>query len=155
MDTKVTRFPIGELELSREYYLELLPRLQKPVGNIHFCGDYTHGESFLAGAALSGFRAARALDSRYVASEEKEIPKESKWRAFGWMALACNILLIACGFFLPKTFGLILSAGALLLLGLTAAFPFYFPPNKRIYKALLLVTLGFGGMVGLFARLVG
>jgi protoporphyrinogen oxidase len=38
IDTKVTRFPIGELELSPEYYLELLPQLQKPVGNIHFCG---------------------------------------------------------------------------------------------------------------------
>jgi protoporphyrinogen oxidase len=155
MDTKVTRFPIGELELSPEYYLELLPQLQKPVGNIHFCGDYTHGESFLAGAAFSGFRAARSLGSRYVASEEKEIPKESKWGAFGWMTMACNILLVACGFFLPKFFGPTLSAGALLLLGLTAAFPFYFPPNKRIYKAFLLVTLGFGGVVGLLAGFIG
>jgi hypothetical protein len=38
IDTTVTQFPIGELELSPEYYLELLPQLQKPVGNIHFCG---------------------------------------------------------------------------------------------------------------------
>ncbi len=154
IDTKVTRFPIGELELSPEYYLKLLPQLQKPVGNIHFCGDYTHGESFLAGAVFSGFRAARALGSRYVASEEKEISKESKWGAFGWTTMACNILLIACGFFLPKIFGTILSVGTLFLLGLTAAFPFYFPPNKRVYKALFLVTLGFSGIIGLIAGLI-
>jgi len=157
LDTKVTRFPIGELELSPEYYLELLPQLQKPVGNIQFCGDYTHGVSFLAGAALSAFRAARELGSKYVVSEEDELvfPKIPKWGASGWVTMICNILLIACGCFLTETYGTILCAGALLLLGLTAAFPFYFPPNKRIYKALLLVTLGFGGMVGLLAGLIG
>ncbi|GAG25831.1 unnamed protein product, partial [marine sediment metagenome] len=93
IDTKVTRFPIGELELSPEYYLELLPQLQKPVGNIHFCGDYSHGQSFIAGAAYSGMRAARALGSTYVVSEEKEISKEPKWGAFGWAAILLNILL--------------------------------------------------------------
>jgi oxygen-dependent protoporphyrinogen oxidase len=157
LDTKVTRFPIGELELSPEYYLELLPQLPKPVGNIHFCGDYTHGHSFLDGAALSAFRAARELGSKYVVSEEDEltVPKIPKWGASGWVTMICNIMLIACGFFLPESYGTILSAGALLLLGLTAAFPFYFPPSKLIYKALLFVTLGFGGIIGLLTGLIG
>ncbi len=58
IDTKVTRFPMGELELSPEYYLELLPHLPKPVGNIYFCGDYTESQSFVSGAVFSGFRVA-------------------------------------------------------------------------------------------------
>jgi hypothetical protein len=153
----VTRFPIGELELSPEYYLDLLPHLPKQVGNIHFCGDYTHGRSFLDGAVFIAFRAARALGSKYVVSEEDEItfPKIPKWGASGWVTMICNIMLIACGFFLPESYGTILSAGALLLLGLTAAFPFYFPPSKLIYKALLSVTLGFGGIIGLLTGLIG
>ena len=71
------------------------------------------------------------------------------------MTMACNILLIACGFFLPKIVGTILSAGALFFLGLTAAFPFYFPPSKRIYQAFLIVSLGFGGIIGLFEGFIG
>lgn len=157
LDTKVTRFPIGELELSPEYYLELLPQLSKPVGNIHFCGDYTHGRSFLDGAAFSAFRPARALGSKYVVSEEDELtfPIIPKWGASGWVTMICTIMLIACGFFLPESYGTILSAGALLLLGLTAAFPFYLPPSKRIYKVLLSVTLVFGGIIGLLTGLIG
>jgi monoamine oxidase len=137
MDTKVTRFPIGELELSPEYYLELLPQLKKPVGNIHFSGDYSHGMSFLDGAAYSGMRAARALGSTYVASEEKEIPKEPKWGAFGWMVILLNSLLIAGGFFLPEGYGTTLSIGAGLLLAFTVALPSFFPPMELIYKVLL------------------
>ena len=157
LGTKVTRFPIGELELSPEYYLELLPHLPKPVGNIHFCGDYTNGMSFVEGAAFSGFRAARELGSKYVVSEEEEIkfPKVPKWGVFGWMAILLNILLIAGGFFLPKGYGTTLNIGAGLLLAFTAAFPFYFPPSKRIYKAILYVALGFGSIIGLFAGLIG
>ena len=149
IDSKVTKFPIGELELSPEYYLELLPELQKPVGNIHFCGDYSHGQSFIAGAAYSGMRAARALGSTYVASEEKEISKEPKWGAFGWVTMICNILLIAGGFFLPGGYGTTLSIGAGLLLAFTAAFPFFFPPMKVIYMVLLGVSIGFGSIIGL------
>ena len=157
LDTKVTRFPIGELELSPEYYLELLPQLPKPVGNIHFCGDYTHGRSFLDGAAFSAFRAARELGSKYVVSEEDELtfPIIPKWGASGWVTMICTIMLIACGFFLPESYGTILSAGALLLLGLTVAYPFYLPPSKLIYKALLFVALGFGGIIGLLSGLIG
>ena len=153
IDSKVTRFPIGELELSPEYYLELLPQLQKPVGNIHFCGDYSHGQSFIAGAAYSGMRAARALGSRYVASEEKEISKEPKWGAFGWSAILLNILLIVGGFFLPNGYGTTLSIGAGLLLAFTAALPSIFPPINLIYKVLLGFTIGFGGVIGLLANI--
>jgi len=97
LDTKVPRFPIDELELSPEYYLKPLPQLQKPVGNIPFCGDYTRGQSFLVGAALSAFRVARELGSNYVVSEEDELvfPKIPKWGTSGWVTMICNILLIA------------------------------------------------------------
>jgi len=152
IDSKVTRFPIGELELSPEYYLELLPQLQKPVGNIHFCGDYSHGQSFIAGAAYSGMRAARALGSTYVASEEKEISKEPKWGAFGWMVIILNVLLIAGGFFLPGGYGTSLSIGAGILLAITVALPSFFPPMELIYKVLLGITIGFGGVIGLLAK---
>jgi oxygen-dependent protoporphyrinogen oxidase len=152
IDSKVTRFPIGELELSPEYYLELLPQLQKPVGNIHFSGDYSHGQSFISGAAYSGMRAARALGSTYVASEEKEISKEPKWGAFGWMVILLNILLIVGGFFLPEGYGTALSIGAGLLLAFTAALPSFFPPMTLIYKVLLGITIGFGGVIGLLAN---
>jgi monoamine oxidase len=155
IDTKVTRFPIGELELSPEYYLELLPQLQKPVGNVHFCGDYSHGHSFISGAAFSGMRAARALGSSYVASEEKEISNESKWGAFGWTTILLNILLIAGGFFLPEGYGTTLSIGAGLLLAFTVALPSFFPPLKEIYLVVLGITIMFGGVIGLLAKFIG
>jgi len=157
LDTKVTRFPIGELELSPEYYLELLPQLPKPVGNIHFCGDYAHGRSFLDGAAFSAFRVARSLGSQYVVSEEDELtfPKIPKWGALGWVTMICNIMLITCGFFLPGSYGTTMSIGAGVLLAITALFPSYFPSNKMVYKVLLGITVGFGGIVGLLARLIG
>jgi protoporphyrinogen oxidase len=157
LGTKVTRFPIGELELSPEYFLELLPELPKPVGNIHFCGDYTESKSFVDGAAYSGFRAARELGSTYVVSEEDEIkfPKVPKWGVSGWATMICNILLIVCGLYIHKSYCMILSVGAIFLLGLTAVFPFYFPPSKRIYKVFFFVSLGFGGMIGLLASLIG
>ncbi len=157
LGTKVTRFPIGELELSPEYYLELLPHLPKPVGNIHFCGDYTDCRSFVDGAALSGFRVARELGSTYVVSEEEEIKfhKDPKWGAFGWATMICNILLFAGGFFLPAGYGITLSIGAGLLLAFTAAFPFYFPPLKLLYQVLLGITIVFGGIIGLLTGLFG
>ncbi len=85
VDTKVSRYDIGELELSPEYFLELLPELSTSVGNIHFCGDYTHSKSFVDGAAYSGMRAARDLGSKYVVSEEDMLifPEKSKWEDLG------------------------------------------------------------------------
>jgi protoporphyrinogen oxidase len=72
LDTKVTRFRLGEIELSPEYYTEHFPHLAKPVGNIHFAGDYTHHISFVEGAVYSAFRAARELGSNLVVSEKEE-----------------------------------------------------------------------------------
>jgi oxygen-dependent protoporphyrinogen oxidase len=153
--TKVTRYPIGELELSPEYYLELLPHLPKPVGNIHFCGDYTEARSFVDGAANSGMRVASELGSRFIASDEEIIrwPLEPKWGAFGWATMICNLLLIAGGFLLPGGYGTTLSIGAGLLLALTAALPSFFPPMKLIYKVLFGATIGFGSIIGLLAGL--
>jgi monoamine oxidase len=72
VDTKVTRYPLGEIELSPKYYTDCLQSLSKPVGNILFAGDYTHQISFVEGAVYSAFEAARALDSNYVVSKEEE-----------------------------------------------------------------------------------
>lgn len=72
IDGKVKRYPIGEIELSPEYYVTLLPHLAEPLGNIHFAGDYTHPLSFVDGAVHSAFRVARALGSDLVESEEEE-----------------------------------------------------------------------------------
>jgi oxygen-dependent protoporphyrinogen oxidase len=85
VDTKVTRYPLGEIELSPKYYTECLPHLSKPVGNILFAGDYTHHVSFVEGAVYSAFEAARALDSRFVVSKEEEyyIKLPSLKRLFG------------------------------------------------------------------------
>jgi oxygen-dependent protoporphyrinogen oxidase len=156
IDTKVTRYPLGEPAISTEFYSELLPHLPKPVGNIHFCGDYTDRFSFLEGAALSGFRAARELGSKFVSSEEDEVrfPKMPLWGKFGWGTLICNIVLVVCGFFLPKISGTILSSVALLMLCVILVYPFYSVPHKSIYKVLLYITLGIGGIIGLLAGLI-
>lgn len=156
-DTKVTRYPIGELELTPEYFLELLPALPKPVENIHFCGDYTEAKSFVDGAAYSGMRVARELGSKYVVSEEEErkFAKEPKWGAFGWATMICNILLIALGFYLPGGYGTTLSIAAGALLVFTAALPSFFPPFKLIYQVLLALSIGFGGILGLLGTLIG
>jgi oxygen-dependent protoporphyrinogen oxidase len=153
--TKVTRFRTGEVDTTPEFFTELLPKLQKPVGNIHFCGDYTDNRVFVDAAAYSGMRVARALGSTYVVSEEDEIrvPKEpTLGGAFGWATMLCNILLIAGGFFLPAGYGTTLSIGAGLLLAFTVALPSFFPPLKEIYMVLLGVTIVFGGVIGLLAN---
>lgn len=72
IESKVTRFPLGEIELSPEYYSQHLPKLSKSVGNIHFAGDYTHFISFVEGAVYSAFEVSRALGSKYVVSKEDE-----------------------------------------------------------------------------------
>jgi hypothetical protein len=155
--TKVTRYPIGELELSPEYFLELLPHLPKPVGNIHFCGDYTEAKSFVDGAAYSGMRVAREIGSTYVVSEEEEIkfPKEPKWGVWGWAAMILNLLMVVGGFLLPPGYRATLSIGAGLLLVFTAALPSFFPPYKLLYKVLLGVSIVLGGLIGLLAMIFG
>lgn len=70
--SKVTRFPLGEIELSPEYYSKHLPKLSKSVGNIHFAGDYTHFISFVEGAVYSAFEVSRALGSKFVISKDDE-----------------------------------------------------------------------------------
>jgi protoporphyrinogen oxidase len=72
IDSKVIRYPLGEIELSPKYYTEFLPKLSKAVGNILFAGDYTHHISFVEGAVYSGFEAARVLESNFVVSKEEE-----------------------------------------------------------------------------------
>jgi len=69
-DAKVTRWPVGEIELSPEYYTELLPRIREPLGNIHFAGDYTHPMSFVDGAVLSAVTTARTLGSDLVTTDD-------------------------------------------------------------------------------------
>lgn len=77
IDTKVTRYPIGEIELSPEYYTELLPHIAKPFGNIHFAGDYTHPLSFVDGAVLSAFATARELGSDLIGPDDDRLMKLS------------------------------------------------------------------------------
>ena len=132
-------------------------QLPKPVGNIHFCGDYTEAGSFVDGAAISGMRAASELGSKFIASEEEIIkfPLEPKWGGFGWATMICNILLIAGGFFLPGGYGTTLSIGAGVLLAFTAAWPSFFPPIKLIYKVFLGITIVFGGIIAMLAKFIG
>ncbi len=155
LDAKVARYPIGELELSPEYYLDVLPHLPTPAGNIHFCGDYTDPRSFLEGAALSGFRVARELGSRHVVSEEDELPfaNPPRWGAVGLAALGSAALLAGGGVRLGGGLGLATSVAGGALLGATAAFPFFLPPNRGLYKALLGGTALIGGLAGSVAWL--
>ena len=152
--SKVTRYPIGELELTPEYFLEALPDLAKPVGNIHFTGEYTDKKNFVDGACFSAMRAAAALGSKYITSDEDIIrfPKDPNWGGLGWTTIILNILLIVGGFFLPQGYGMTMSIGAGVLLALTVVYPSFFPPHSLVYKVLLGLTIGFGGIVGLLAK---
>ncbi|MCF8069877.1 MAG: FAD-dependent oxidoreductase [Desulfobacterales bacterium] len=154
-DTKVTRYPLGEVGISPEFYTELLPHLPKPVGNIHFCGDYTDRFSFLEGSALSGFRVARELGSKLVPSEADEVRfgKTPLWGKFGWAAMICNIVLIVCGFFLPGISGPIVSSAAFMMLCIILIYPSFFVPLKDVYKVFLYISLGLGG-IGLLTGLL-
>jgi oxygen-dependent protoporphyrinogen oxidase len=76
-NTTVTRWPIGEIELSPEYYTELLPHIPEPFGNIHFAGDYTHPMSFVDGAVLSAVTTARTLGSDLVNAADDRAMKLS------------------------------------------------------------------------------
>ena len=53
-------------------FREYLPLLAKPVGHIHFAGDYTHKVSFVEGAVYSAFEVARELGSSKVVPKEEE-----------------------------------------------------------------------------------
>jgi len=154
-DTKVTRFPLGEVGISPEFYTELLPHLPKPVGNIHFCGDYTDRVSFLEGSATSGFRVARELGSKLVPSEEDEVRfgKTPLWGKFGWAAMICNIVLLICGFLLPGISEPIVSSAAFMMLCIILVYPSFFVPLKDVYKIFLYISLGLGG-IGLLAGLL-
>jgi phytoene dehydrogenase-like protein len=142
-DTMVTRYPQGELELSPEYYLDTLPQLDHPIGNIHLTGDYTHRASFLAGAAHSGFRAARALGSEHVVSEEDEIviAEVPRWGRFGFASLAAAAAAGIGGAILGGAVGIAILTLAVLLFCLTAVWPSFLPPNRSVYTAL------FGGSI--------
>lgn len=157
LDTKVTRYPIGELELSPEFFLEALPDLSKPVGNIHFVGEFTEKKSFVDGACFSGMRVACKLGSKYITSDEDIIrfPKEPTFGMLRWTTMILNMLLIISGLLLPQGYGTIMSIGAGVLLALTAMFPSYFPPHKLVYKVLLGITVGFGGLMGMLTYFFG
>lgn len=153
LDSRVTRFPIGEVGITPEYFIELLPLLEKPVGNIHFCGDYTDRSSFLMGSVLSGFRVARELGSTLVVSEEEEIrfAESSLWGKFGWISILLNTVLLLFGLSLRfmkvsqkkflKKYGMLLSILGLVMLIVTLLFPYFMPPHQIVYQMLLLLTL--------------
>ena len=46
----------------RPGHTELIPKLETPVGRLHFCGDYT-GAGYLNGSLISGQRAAREVSA--------------------------------------------------------------------------------------------
>lgn len=152
LESKVTRYPIGELELSPEYYAELLPELEKSVGNIHFCGDYTGRMSFIDGAVSSAFRVARELDSKFVVSEQAEGAslRHPKYGTWGISAIVLNILLIGLGISSASMIGMTaITLGGTLLAG-TVLFPIYFPPVKQVYQ----LIFGVSGILTLLAGLV-
>ena len=154
IDAGVTRYPIGELELSPEYYRDLLPDLPTPFGNIHFCGDYTHPYSFLEGAALSGFRAARELGSRHVVSDEDEVAffDPPRWGPVGVSALGSAALLTAAGLLRGGRGGLSASIAGGALFAATASYPFLLPPHRRVYAAVATTSALLGGIISMRSR---
>ena len=142
IDSKVTRYPIGEVELSPEYYSDLLPELQKSVGNIHFCGDYTEPMSFIDGTVTSGFRVARALGSQLVVSEQEErkTPNHPNYGFWGSVAIALTLMLIVFGLFTVGAMGTTAAISGCALLVSTLLFPIYFPPFKQVYQLIAGVS---------------
>ena len=148
-DTMITRYPLGELELSPEYYLDVLPHLERPIGNIHLVGDYTHRMSFLAGAAHSGFRAARALGSAHVVSEDAEVvfPETEPWGPYGFATLGAAAMAGIGGVVLGGANGHAIAGLAAVLFSTTAAWPRVLPPRQDVYKALLAGAVALGAAV--------
>ena len=154
-ESRVTRFARGEVSLTPEFFAHL-PALQKPVGNIHFCGDYSDRSSYLGGAVMSGFRVARELGSQNVVSKSDEIrfARTPNWGAYGSGAIIVCILIILIGFYfgfkrkMHTYYSRIMMAISFVMLILTIVYPFYLPPFQEVYQILcvlilLLVTLGF------------
>lgn len=150
LDSKVTHYPIGEVELSPEFYSEMLPELTRSVGNIHFCGDYTDRLSFVDGTVRSAFNIARKLGSTFVVSEEEERaffypPKYGMW---GITAIAVSLALAILGCVSGGVLGTI--GGILGSLSIVGAllWPHYMPPIKQWYQlvaggsVLLSIVLG-------------
>lgn len=149
LDSKVTHYPIGEIELSPEFF-QVLPELEKSVGNIHFCGDYTDRLSFIDGTAVSAFRVARRLGSNLIISEqeEKAFFHPPSYGIWGITALTVSVLLLSAGIVtsgakasVAMVFGALLS-GAIIFWGETM------PPMKSIYQL-------FTGVSGLLTLIVG
>ncbi len=149
LDSKVTHYPIGEIELSPEYY-QVLPELERSVGNIHFCGDYTDRMSFVDGTGVSAFRVARKLGSDLVVSEQEEMAffNPPSYGAWGITALIVSLLLLLTGI---VTSGAIAAVGIAFGAFLSGAIIFWaktMPPMKQIYQV-------FTGIAGLLTLIVG
>ncbi len=148
--SRVTKFAKGEVSLTPEFF-KVLPDLQKPVGNIHFIGDYTDRYSFLMGAVMSGFRVARALGSQHVVSESDEIrfARTPNWGVYGSGTILVCILIILIGFYsgfkrkMHPYYSRILMAISFVMLILTIVYPFYFPPFQAVYQMLCVLILLF------------
>ena len=150
IDSKVTHFPIGEIELSPEYY-QVLPELEKSVGNVHFCGDYTDRFSFIDGTVISAFRVARKLGSDLIISEREELafvhpPSYGPW---GITAVGVSLLLLLSGIVSSGAIGTVGILSGLLLSAATIFWAKTMPPMKPIYQglagisALLTAVIGF------------
>ncbi len=158
--TRVTRFSKGEVSLTPEFF-KLLPDLQKPVGNIHFSGDYTDRSSFLMGAVLSGFRVARVLGSSYVVSEADEIRnvRTPNWGAYGSLTLIVCILIFLIGFYLSfkrkihPYYSKFMMTISFVMLILTIVYPFYLPPFQAVYQMLCVLILLFALLGYLVAKI--
>ena len=149
LDSKVTHYPIGELELSPEYY-QVLPELEKSVGNIHFCGDYTDRMSFVDGTVISAFRVARKLGSDLIISEqeEKAFFNPPQYGTWGITALTISFLLLLTGIVTSgalATVGIVFGA---LLSGVTLFWAKTMPPLQQIYQLL-------AGVSGFLTLIVG
>ncbi len=156
IDSVVTHYPVGEVELSPEYY-ELLPELEKSVGNIHFCGDYTHRLSFIDGTLWSAFRVARALGSSFVISDEKEKAyfNPPKYGVWGGVALLMTIILTVVGISTGGILGTVATImGSVSTIG-TLLWPNYMPPMKQFYQFGAAITLIGVAIIGVLARLLG
>eukprot|EP00768_Dysnectes_brevis_P002515 gnl/Dysnectes_brevis/1886_a2168_1339.p1 GENE.gnl/Dysnectes_brevis/1886_a2168_1339~~gnl/Dysnectes_brevis/1886_a2168_1339.p1 ORF type:complete len:286 (-),score=74.84 gnl/Dysnectes_brevis/1886_a2168_1339:123-980(-) len=141
--SKVTRFVPGEMELTPQYYLEALPHVAKPVGNVHFVGDYTDPFNFVDGACVSGIRCAAELGSSFVKEEEIiRFPHVPRYGGYGWLALVVSFAMVVFGLLVlmsGQSIGVgatAFTAGALLL-ALTALYPSFLPPMDVAYQGFL------------------
>ncbi len=59
IDSDIRHWPMANVRW-RPGHTALIPKLQTPIGRLHFCGDYT-GAGYLNGSLISGQRAAREV----------------------------------------------------------------------------------------------